>query len=85
MVTMLGCIFAQQSNMSKENQITIFNSSILTVLFIVFLVLKLTGNIDWSWWWVTSPLWIPIVLAIGFVVLIMVVAILIIILNKGDV
>jgi membrane protein YdbS with pleckstrin-like domain len=31
-----------------------------TVLFIVFLILKLTGNIDWSWWWVTSPLWIPL-------------------------
>lgn len=28
------------------------------VLFIVFLILKLTGNIDWSWWWVTAPLWI---------------------------
>jgi len=35
-----------------------------SVLFIVFLVLKLTGNIDWSWWWVTSPLWIPITLGI---------------------
>jgi hypothetical protein len=32
------------------------------VLFVVFLVLKLTGNIDWSWRWVTSPLWIPIAL-----------------------
>jgi hypothetical protein len=31
------------------------------VLFVVFLVLKLTGNIDWSWCWVTSPLWIPVV------------------------
>ena len=30
------------------------------VLFIVFLILKLTDNIDWSWWWVTSPLWIPV-------------------------
>ncbi len=30
-----------------------------TVLFIVFLVLKLTGVIGWSWWWVTAPLWIP--------------------------
>lgn len=29
------------------------------VIFIVFLILKLTNNIDWSWWWVTSPLWIP--------------------------
>ena len=29
-----------------------------TVLFIVFLILKLTGTIDWSWWWVLSPIWI---------------------------
>ena len=29
-----------------------------TVLFLVFLVLKLTGHITWSWWWVTSPVWI---------------------------
>ena len=84
MVTMLGCIFVQQNNMS-EKQVTTVNSSILTILFVVFLVLKLTGNIDWSWWWVTSPLWIPIVVAIGFTALIMVVTILLIILNKGDV
>lgn len=29
------------------------------LLFLVFLVLKLTDVIDWSWWWVTAPLWIP--------------------------
>lgn len=40
------------------------------ILFIVFLVLKLTGNIDWSWWWVTAPLWIPI--AFFFTILILV-------------
>lgn len=28
------------------------------VLTIVFIVLKLTHNIAWSWWWVLSPLWI---------------------------
>ena len=27
------------------------------MLFLVFLVLKLTGVITWSWWWVTAPLW----------------------------
>jgi hypothetical protein len=37
------------------------------VLFIIFLILKLTGNIDWSWWWVTSPLWIPVCLFFGLV------------------
>ena len=45
--------------MSKEN--TPNGIGIGMVLFIVFLVLKLTGTIDWSWWWVTSPLWIPLV------------------------
>jgi len=30
-----------------------------TILFLIFMTLKLAGFIDWSWWWVTSPLWIP--------------------------
>ena len=38
------------------------SSSFPLLLFIVFLVLRLTGVIDWSWWWVTSPLWLPIAL-----------------------
>lgn len=36
---------------------------LLTVLFIG---LKLTGYISWSWWWVLSPLWISVLLAIAF-------------------
>lgn len=32
--------------------------SIAGSVFIVFLILKLVGVIHWSWWWVTSPLWI---------------------------
>lgn len=38
-----------------------------TVLFLVFLVLKLAGIgtvATWSWWWVCSPIWIPAVLVI---------------------
>jgi len=35
-----------------------------TVLFLIFLILKLTHTIDWSWWWVFSPLWIPIAMVI---------------------
>jgi hypothetical protein len=26
-------------------------------MFLIFMTLKLTGYIDWSWWWVTAPLW----------------------------
>lgn len=34
------------------------------LLFLVFLVLKLVGVIAWSWWAVTAPLWIGLVLVI---------------------
>jgi hypothetical protein len=33
-----------------------------TLMFLIFLVLKLTNFIQWSWWWITAPLWIPIAL-----------------------
>ena len=29
------------------------------LLAIVFIALKLTKVITWSWWWVTCPLWLP--------------------------
>ena len=35
---------------------------ILGMLFVLFVGLKLTHNIDWSWWWVTAPLWGPLAL-----------------------
>lgn len=38
-----------------------------SILTIVFVVLKLTDNIDWSWLWVVSPLWISA--AFGFFML----------------
>ena len=37
------------------------------LLTIVFITLKLTNYIDWSWWWVLAPLWIPIVLVLLFI------------------
>lgn len=40
-----------------------------TVLFLIFLVLKLTGNIAWSWWWVTAPLWGSAILVVAFVLI----------------
>lgn len=43
-----------------SEQVTVSSSSSIgpgTLLFLVFLVLKLTHVISWSWWWVTAPLW----------------------------
>lgn len=41
---------------------------IFTVLFFIFLVLKLAeiGPVaTWSWWWVTAPLWGPLIVVIA--------------------
>lgn len=38
------------------------------LLLIAFIVLKLVGVIDWSWWWVLSPIWITLVIAVIFVI-----------------
>ena len=44
----------------------------LFLVFLVFLVLKLCGQIGWSWWWVSAPLWGPVVLCVIGVILILV-------------
>lgn len=42
----------------------------LGLLTILFIGLKLTGHIAWSWWWVLSPLWIPLaILVVALVIL----------------
>ena len=33
-------------------------------LTLLFVALKLLGKIDWSWWWVLSPIWISAGLAL---------------------
>lgn len=44
------------------------------LLTIVFITLKLTNFIAWSWWWVLAPLWIPW----GIVILFFIIAALIV-------
>lgn len=40
------------------------------MLLVLFVGLKLTGYIDWSWWWVTAPAWVPLVIfLVGAVVI----------------
>lgn len=44
------------------------------LLTILFIALKLTGVITWSWVWVLSPLWIGFVLFLGFLLLALIMA-----------
>lgn len=41
-----------------------------SLLTLVFIVLKLIGVINWSWWWVLAPLWIPVGIVLVLVVII---------------
>lgn len=46
-----------------------------TLLTVVFVILKLTGVIAWSWLWVLSPLWISFAIGLAIFLLIFTVAI----------
>lgn len=43
--------------MSKSTSSSSSGVSILGLLGVLFVGLKLTGFINWSWWWVTAPFW----------------------------
>lgn len=49
--------------------------SLSTVVFIVFLILKLTNVIDWSWWWVTAPIWMPLAALIAICIVLFIVGV----------
>lgn len=50
--------------MNSKNNSSSGGLGISGVLGVVFIVLKLVGVIDWSWWWVLLPFWITLGLAI---------------------
>lgn len=41
--------------------------SVASLLGLIFITLKLTHYIDWSWWWVTAPFWIPFAIIIAII------------------
>lgn len=47
------------------------------LLTILFAFAKIKGYIDWSWWLVLAPMWVPFTLVIAFFVFIFIVAVLV--------
>ncbi len=59
----------------SEAQVKVVNNfPILGILGLIFITLKLTGVIGWSWWWVLSPFWIPMLVVAGILVFALVLA-----------
>lgn len=49
--------------MSNRKNVTV-EFPIFGILGLIFITLKLTGHITWSWLWVLSPFWIPVAVAL---------------------
>jgi hypothetical protein len=43
--------------MSNSNSSSSGGVGFFGLMFLILMTLKLTNYIDWSWWWVTIPLW----------------------------
>ena len=57
--------------MSTNSSMNYTSSSGVTLLTILFIGLKLANQIDWSWWWVLSPLWISLGLLLGIAIIVL--------------
>lgn len=55
--------------MQENCKITLSDSWICYALTFLFLSFKLANIIDWSWWWVLSPIWIPLAILLIIVVI----------------
>ena len=56
-----------------DKKINIQITGILNVIvFLAFFLAKIFDKIDWSWWWVFSPLWIPATFCIFIIIVILI-------------
>ena len=55
---------------TNNKKVTIGCISPLTVIiFLAFFFAKIFDKIDWSWWWVFSPLWVPLAVILSVLIL----------------
>ena len=60
-------------NENRNNGSTAGGIGFCGLLTIAFIVLKLTGVINWSWLWVLAPIWIPTAITLAIIVIVLVV------------
>lgn len=58
---------------NKNGTISSLIYSIFAILlFITFMILKLCNVINWSWWWVTAPLWAGSAISVAFTIVVLI-------------
>ena len=61
-------------NVDMKEQVVYKGQGVLGLLGIAFVVLKLLGAINWSWWWVTVPFWGPVVVVLILLLIILLIS-----------
>lgn len=59
--------------MSESKNVSI-NFPIFGILGLIFITLKLTGHITWSWLWVLAPFWMPLTIVLVIFLVIFIIA-----------
>lgn len=59
---------------NNNNQPTTVSLNVAGLLGVAFVILKLCGVIDWSWWLVTLPFWGGLAIALVIFVILLVIA-----------
>jgi predicted tellurium resistance membrane protein TerC len=60
--------------MSSNNSSSSSGIGFPGLLTVLFIGLKLTGHITWSWWWVLSPLWISALIGLTVLAIVFIIA-----------
>lgn len=58
---------------NERNNTTAGGIGFCGLLSVAFIVLKLTGVINWSWLWVLAPIWIPTAITLAIIVIVLIV------------
>ena len=67
--------------MSKSSSTSAGGIGFCGLLAVAFIVLKLCNVIQWSWWWVLAPLWIPAAIIIALLIVLVLICACV----KGDI
>jgi hypothetical protein len=69
--------------MENNKKITVSLVGITNVLvFLAFFFAKIFDKIDWSWWWVFCPLWIPIAFVLFIIIMALISYFIIVLISK---
>lgn len=62
---------------NNSNNVSVTGVGFTGLLQVAFIVLKLTGVINWSWFWVFSPIWVTLSISVIAIIAIFIFAIII--------